>query len=351
MIEEQRTNVSLYSEQFENAYWQVKSNLSVAVNTVVSPDGSLDGDKLVESTANGQHWIGVPTTDTITSGVAYTLSVYAKQAERGYIYIQGDAGSGRLGGGASFNLTDGTVFSVAAGSTATITSVGNGWYRCAVTSTASSTGTAYPYFGLRQNSAPATAVYTGDGWSGLYIWGAQFETGSFATSYIATVASQVTRAADSASMTGANFSSWYNQAEGSVYAELNYSGSSGLAFEFYQTTSVSNRWYTLANNGSNRAQFVMRPLGSVQAELIDSGVNNPPNTMTKIAGAYKVNDFAFSQNGRSPITDTSGYVTNDLNQLVFGNTSAGNVPLNGRIKKLAYYPLRISNINLQALTS
>ena len=351
LVEQQSTNLLQRSDDFSNAYWDVKSNSSITANTIVSPDGTLNADKLVENTANGQHWVGSAGSGaTITSGVTYTLSLYAKQAERGYLALQGDAGGGRLGVPTVFNLTDGTVFSVGAGTTAAISSVGNGWYRCVVIATASSTGTAYPYFGLRQNSSPAAVSYTGDGWSGLFIWGAQLEALAFPTSYIPTVASQVTRAADSATMTGTNFSSFYNQAAGSLYVECNYFGGSGLAAEFGQTASASNRWYTLGNNGSNRAQFVMRPLGSVQADINDSGVSIPPNTMTKISVAYAVNDFAISQNGRSPITDTSGYVTNDLNQLIIGNTSAGNASLNGIIRKIAYYPIRLSNTNLQALT-
>ena len=361
LIEEQRTNVLLYSEQFENAYWQVKSNLSVTTNTVVSPDGILDGDKLVESTASGQHWIGVGTTDTITSGVAYTLSLYAKQAERGYVHLQGDTGSGRLGSGVTFNLTDGTVFSVPVGSTATITSVGNGWYRCAVTSTASSTGTAYPYFGLRQNSAPATASYTGDGYSGLFIWGAQFETGAFATSYIPTVASQVTRAADSASMTGANFTSWFNAAQGTIYSEslyyytgdANESDAAGLGSPVAFGDALQNQFepLTLLNTSTRVRRSSAYYRTALQAlSLFESTDNNyPGNTQMKSAVAMAVNDYASSVNGATVLTSAVPFSVVGTRLVIGGRFDQ--LSFNGTIKKIAYYPLRLSNTNLQALTS
>ena len=140
-------------------------------------------------------------------------------------------------GGARFNLNTGTVEGVANYSSASIQSVGNGWYRCIAIGTASAvTGV---YFNI-SNTATQLA-YSGDGTSGIYLWGAQLEAGSFATSYIPTVASQVTRAADVAVMTGTNFSSWYNQTEGTVYTEYDSAGGVTPCAVSIDDTTSNNR--------------------------------------------------------------------------------------------------------------
>ena len=104
-----------------------------------------------------------------------------------------------------------------------IVDVGNGWYRCIITFTTVSTSGAVinPVIYLIDNAnATRAAGMTGDGYSGIFIWGAQLEQGSFPTSYIKTSGASATRSADNASITGENFSSWYRQDEGSLYSEL-----------------------------------------------------------------------------------------------------------------------------------
>ena len=350
LVEEQRTNLTLYSEQFDNAAWGVKSNSSITANTIISPDGTLSADKLVENTASGQHWVGGNTGATITSGVAYTLSVYAKQAERGYFQMYGDAGGGRLTVGAVFNLTNGTVYSTASGAIASITSVDNGWYRCSVTATASSTGSSYLYIGLRQNSAPATDSYTGDGYSGIYLWGAQLEAGSFPTSYLKTEASQVTRSADSANMTGANFSDWYRQDEGTVYVE---SKSNGLLSVGPISAEISNGTiYELLVTGqfiSGAVRSLIVTSAGVNYVLLQTAVN--PIGYIKSSGAYKFNDFSGTVNGGTVSTDANGILPN-VNQLNIGSNGRNTAQmLNGHVRKLSYYPQALTQTQLQAITS
>ena len=112
----------------------------------------------------------------------------------------------------TFNLSTGT----ASGTGASIVSVGNGWYLCIGTVTVNTTGSTGINFSINNGS---TNSYTGDGYSGIYLWGAQLEAGAFPTSYIPTTSASVTRNADVASMTGTNFSSWYRQDAGCFYAE------------------------------------------------------------------------------------------------------------------------------------
>jgi hypothetical protein len=207
--ENQATNLLTYSEQFDNAAW-LKSNATITSNTVIAPDGTLTGDKLVENTANAAHFI-YSGSQAFVSGTSYTLSVYAKKGERQYLVLQLPSAAFSSASNATFDL-DSATFNLGAGSpTASITDVGNGVYRCSITKTATSSASSNGAFIYVTNSASATInAYTGDGTSGIYIWGAQNEANSYPTSYIKTVASQVTRAADTATLTNTDA---YNTAE------------------------------------------------------------------------------------------------------------------------------------------
>lgn len=171
---------------------------------------------------------------------------------------------------------------------------------------------------------------------------------AFASSYIKTEASQVTRAADAASMTGTNFSIWYNQAEGTLYAE----GKSVNAI-----TGTTARRYAEINDGTGNNIISVEFRNTTQSRfnvtnsaLITSG--GTIDQFSKIAGAYAVDNFAFCANGTLGTSDTSGTVP-VVTQLSIGNRAdlSNAATINGTLKKIAYYPIRVSNTNLQALTS
>ena len=334
LVEEQRTNLFLQSETFGSS-WS-KTRCSITANTVVAPDGTLTGDKLVEdTTAINSHVAGQ--VGGIT-GVVSALSVYAKAAERQFITI--------LHGGISiFDLSNGVVSFVGAGNTPSITDVGDGWYRCTVVGTAPSTS----YIGTALTGT--SYLYTGDGYSGVYIWGAQLEAGAFPTSYIKTVASQVTRAADSASMTGTNFSDWYRADEGTLYAEAAISANpvDGRVLVEVGDGTSSNRMNISRGGSSNQTNAILIALGTTQA-AITTLPSFILNVNSKATLAYKTNDFASSSNNNTVGTDTSGIIP-VVNKLEIGATNTGIARWNGTIKKLAYYPQRLTNTQLQALTS
>ena len=173
---EARRNLLTYSEQFDNAAWG-KVRATVSANGAAAPDGTMTADKLVEdATASNSHLIASASV-SFTSGTTYTFTVYAKAGERSQLGINGPAGTG-LDNPAVFNLSNGTV--VSAGSfTASLQALANGWYRCIATATASGTGSG-PVI-LRLALAGST-TYTGDGASGVYIWGAQLQTAADQTS-------------------------------------------------------------------------------------------------------------------------------------------------------------------------
>jgi hypothetical protein len=204
LVEEQRTNLFTYSEDFGDASW-INNDPSFATkisNTVIAPDGTLTADKIQEAT--GTVYPFIYKNASVSSGVTYTQSYYVKSAGRQWVYVLTFYVGGSYASGAYFDIVNGVVGNVTAGQTASITPVGNGWFKISVTGVTASVSPAYAGCNPTSdnNVNPILTGYTGDGYSGVYIWGAQLEAGAFPTSYIPTVASQVTRSADSASMTG-----------------------------------------------------------------------------------------------------------------------------------------------------
>ena len=185
------TNLLTYSEQCDNTIW-VKSRTTVSVNTADTRDpyGTNLADKVIEdTTASATH--AIQNGYTFTSGVVYTASIFLKAGERDIVSISG-GNTTTFAANCQFNLTTGVVVSQTLGS-ASIKSVGNGWYRCSITGTAGATGSTGVVVFLTQNGA---TTYTGDGVSGIYVFGAQLEALPFATSYIPTTSATVTRSAD-----------------------------------------------------------------------------------------------------------------------------------------------------------
>ena len=332
LIEQQSTNLLLYSEQFDNAYW-LKQDVTILANQAIAPDGTLTGDKLIVDATTVTHQLYK--LSVVTSSVCAT-SIYAKAAGVNTFQILDGAGGAN---GATFNLSSGTVTSVGTGS-GVMQSVGNGWYRC--TSIATTTG-------FRLYCPSSSAAETGNGFDGIFIWGAQLEALAFPTSYIPTVASQVTRAADSASITGANFASFYNQAQGTVYCEAALNGNSAASnhrlvwisnnttqnFISFDETSTTNYRFVVQASNASQANFNLTVASTAQSN--------------KLIGAYKVNDFAASANAGAVGTDTSGDIPL-VDRLDLGSGVSVN-HINGTIKKFSYYPIALTSTNLQALTS
>lgn len=175
-------NPSMFSfaSQFDDAYW-TKVRSSISVNATSAPDGTTDADKLIEdATATNTH--SVSRSITFVAGRTYELSIYAKASTRSVIALQVPS-TAFIAGMAStnwFNLSAGTVSKTSGPGTPTITAVGNGWYLCKVVFTPTISVAVSVVFYL-DNSPTGTAVYSGDGVSGLFIWKAELYRGLYLT--------------------------------------------------------------------------------------------------------------------------------------------------------------------------
>jgi hypothetical protein len=355
LIEEQRTNLFTYSEDFGDASW-INNDPSFATkisNTVIAPDGTLTADKIQEAT--GTVYPFIYKNASVSSGVTYTQSYYVKSAGRQWVYVLTFYVGGNYASGAYFDIVNGVVGNVTAGQTASITPVGNGWFKISVTGVTASVSPAYAGCNPTSdnNVNPILTGYTGDGYSGIYIWGAQLEAGAFSTSYIKTEASQVTRSADSASMTGTNFSEWYRADEGTLYGEYVSGESQGTqAVAYIGDNTVNNRIvvYDDGTVGVGSDGYIIVASSGVTQALINLGTSSR-NQKHKIIGAYKTNDFAGSFDGGSSSVDTLGIVPLGLDRLILADAGGVASSLNGHLRKFAYYPARLTNEQLVALTS
>lgn len=346
-IEEQRTNLFIRSEEFDNAAW-TKNNSTITVNTIVSPDGTLDADKLNETATTASFsCVAAP---TMALNTTYTLSLYMKAAERNFGVL--NIYTGATSCWTTYNLSTGVISTLGAGATGTITPVGNGWYRCTLTISTASSGT--PNIGIWPAISNNVLTYTGTAGYGIYIWGAQLEAGAFPTSYIPTVASQVTRAADSAVMTGANFSSWYRQGEGTLYGEQvlgNIVQTNQPVVSIFSSVASGYLLVGQAVGGGSAtgsALFVVNNGSSVAYIASASGIASIGSSL-KSAAAYKVNDFAFTANAGSIGTSFLGLVPT-VDRLQIGALQ-GIGTSNGTIRKITYYPQRLSNAELVEMTA
>ena len=180
LIEKVRTNIALYSEQFENAAWTA-NQATVSANATTSPIGTTTADKVIPTAVLSFH--NVTNSPILSDGVSYSLSVFAKAD--GYNFVAVGNGFGIRQ--SLFNLASGVVTSVTSDTTASIVSVGNGWFRCSIAFVATN-----PTNQLQITVDDGSgAQFVGDGTSGVFLWGAQAETGDIATDYIPTTTAAV----------------------------------------------------------------------------------------------------------------------------------------------------------------
>ena len=339
LVEESRTNLMLRSEEFDNAIW-AKDFTTATADADTAPNGTTTADKVAEDSSNNFHAISQYVSG-FASGAIATLSIYAKAAGRTRFRIQTDASGGT--GTADFDLSAGTATAgTGVFSNGSIINVGNGWYRCSVRCTTSGAGA----IGLKVILAQTTfgVAYTGDGTSGIYLWGAQLEAGATTSSYIPTTTAAATRSADVASITGTAFSGWYNQTEGTLFAEFRPQSTATFGIAGFDDGTNDNRW-RLGRASSGEAQQIVQVLGVNQVTSIISSLTL--NGLAFAAATVRLNNCSITANGLIPLDDTSCTVPT-VNKMTIGSaqalTTAGST-----IRRLTYWPQALPS-RLQAIT-
>jgi len=304
LIELAATNILLHSSDLTQTAW-VKVNATVAM-TATGPDGVANS----------------ATTVTATAGNATVLqAVIATSLRVSSCYIKRRTGAGTI------QITqDG-------GTTWTAVTVTSGWTRVATLDQV----LLNPTVGLR-------IVTSGDAVDVAFFQSEQTNSGE-PTSVIPTGASQVTRTADVALVTGANFSSWYNATEGSMLAVFSCSALFGLNAVYAVSNGTTAQRWTVNTSNPNIAHIVQAV--SLQATINIGGYAT--NTIFKSAFGVKLNSVQAAVNGVLGTQDTTANMPT-VDRLNIGSDVTGANQLNGHIRSLTYYPTRLTNAELQALT-
>ena len=328
LVEPSGTNLVLQSENFTTTWLTLSA--TVSGNVAVAPDGALTAD-LITTSATGNN---IRQSPTVVSGTTYTFSCYIKNGDSNNVSLVMTTAAFPASV-VNFNLVSGTASGTTGAPTFRIDNVGNDWYRCSMSVTATSSAAG----ACRIQSASANAVST------FYVWGAQLETGSVATSYIPTTTASATRNADVISVSGA-VSGCIGQTEGTIYAEVDISAFvTGKRLVELSNGSAANRM-VISVQGS-LIQFLVQNASSTQA-TIDSATLSTGRF--KVAAAYASNDFVFYVNGVKAGEDFIGTVPT-LNQINIGGTWNSILQFNDHIRAAALYTTRLTNAQLQALTT
>ena len=349
LVEEQRTNLLQRSEEFDNAIW-TKSACSATANSINAPDGAATADFVVENSASAIHRVTLPSI-SFTASTVYTVSIFAKSTNRN-LYINANTA---IAARASFNLATGAINVIGAGSAA-ITAYANGWYRCSVTGTAPSTQTTGGFFQLNTNALAADETYTGDGTSGIYIWGAQLEAGAFPTSYIKNVdtAAGVTRNADVCSITNANLLPWFTSFdEHTFYAELKGESPKtlgGIIMEGLVSGTIGGVSLTINSTATRFRSQQRHGVARFDSGNTLGGTLN--NTVNRVALRASALGSQSAENGLLPPLGTVAQADwNTGASIAIGKRSNGSsLFLNGCIARIAYWPQSLANSTLQTLT-
>ncbi len=344
LLEKQSTNLVTYSEQFDNADW-TKLQTSISANSVTSPDGTTNADTLTADGSSNEHQLRSTGIFTITSGQAYTTSIFAKAGTNNFVQLIGSGAIFSATTYANFNIATGVIGDVGAGTTAKIDNLGNGWYRCSMIATAISTTSTNTFLFNIVTSNTAIRGESNTLSTSVYVWGAQVEASSYPTSYIPTTSASATRVADTCFKTG--ITSLIGQTEGVMFVDWNFTGN----------YDVSGILAIQLITGSSFAYIYIQSSGSLIFELWDNGFQQSIMTSTigaigrkKMAFAYKQNDFAAYMNGTQLATDTSGTV-GAMGSLYVGGGNTSNYAINGGMNQAILFPTRLTNAELASITS
>ena len=349
LIEEQSTNRCLYSEDLTATGWNTGTT-SVTANAIAAPDGTTTADLLTPTaginsnrfravTFSGNGEKGLSVYLKAGSSARTTVLLYDSTAAVGrhYINVTWTAGVPT----AATMLGSGSVFSPE--------SAGNGWYRIRFSATGVVAANSH-IFGVSPDSLAGTGT--------VYLWGLQAEDLNVPTSYIPTAASTVTRSADTCVMTGTAFSAWYRADEGTLVAKARPMAGVTIGVSPVVAALVGGDVNELievsrssAPGARNQAEVLIITAGSVQTSMFSFSAGTfVQGQLGRVAFGYRANDCRGAGNGVLSASDTSVTLPT-ITQLSIGARTAGAARWwNGPVAFVAYYPIRLTDAQLQTVT-
>ena len=382
LIEESRVNYLGNSEMLANWGFGVGSDTFTASSgsqLSTNPDGSSPAYHYSPSSTAGYHRFNRPIT-VPTLDAEYVVSLFVKRVTAGSVsnmnrYIElevtgnfngNSAGTGQSGvnGGSAvtFDMQDLVIESQTNNSNGyvgdpKIQKYGNGWYRLSYVFNPGigSNSTGQVWWGHCNSIVGDGGSETGNGNPSFYFWGASVEKGSFITSHIPTLGNSSTlRAADFGYLTGDNFSSWFNQIEGSldVGYRLGYDNV-GMRVCQISNQNANNVIDLVVGSGGGQGGYWFINTGGV-AQFSSSSVTNSSQTDRnfRVVLAYKENDCAAQSNKitAGPTTDTNVTLVTDYDRLLFYQLANSGDQIQGHLKFIRYYPKRLTDAQVTLLS-
>jgi len=345
LLEPQRTNVLPQSNYFAAADW-IKINGSIATNQATSPEGIGNASTFTEDTSSGFHVMY----DNIVAAfsTAHTLSAFVKPNGRNIMYLRMENASTGSGLGITyFNISTGQILTDSSTSSS-IEAYANGWYRVSITATTPAANSTLFAIGLAD--ADNSRSYTGDGTSGIYLYGAQAEpSATYPTSLIPTNGTSVTRVGDIALKT--SISSLIGQTEGTLFFDWIMNHESPNSSEDLYTLTMSdgtgNKIIGINNYNQTLAVFIKDTTTQFFDNSYTSGTDG---ARIKLALAYANNDVALYINGTQIATDSSATIPT-LSQVRLNTFWNGNLPDSTSVNQLLLFKTRLTNADLATLTA
>lgn len=343
LLEPQRVNLVTQSEYFDGTHWSKQNAILVNTNSHTSPEGIQNATELDGfDSSNFQSISQYITTDA----GAYTLSVFLKKTTGALTHYPAVV-MGSVYKYVIINSTTGT-YAEATGTNdndyVKIQNWNDDWWRVIVTNTISAGSQRFAiYPSLSANGTTLSLSATGTN----VFYGAQFEAGSYPTSYIPNHSGgSVTRTAESFSATG--FADYLGDSEGTIFIEGEMSQKNG----YISLIEGTNSGVSIGVNGGGQFFYIIRDSGSTQGEIAVSNIFTT-NTNFKIAGKYKTNDFELFKDGASIGTDTTGNTFGDGDLITINSNSVfpADQPFYGRIKQILVFPTALSDDDCITLTT
>ena len=346
LIEEQRINYIPYSD-FSGG-WTVANGGRKVANYAMAPDGTKTANSISKTDGNVGGYVRTSSSISVTNGEPLIFSVFAKAGSFNFVEIGTDA-FGNGGAGGTFDLSNGTVYS----GNGTIENIGGGWHRCILRGDATST-TVTPFLRAKEFGNSNGESH---GYHNILAWGAQLETGSnakFVTSYIPTAGSATTRTPEYAGLQiqpeSSNSGFFFNPNKGTFYTEqyFPWDGSNDTTTRYPVSLRNISVLVLYKNSNSNaintfdNSTALSRTVTSPGLAKLAMGYEQGGDKNLSYNGSTTSNTF----NGGAWLDNYSEWYAYSANDFMFGNDNNNHA----WIKKIAYYPEKMTNSQLSALT-
>lgn len=346
----ERSSTNLIPNSNDASLWSL-NELTTSGGAITGPDGQVSGNKLIPSAVNTNHYIQMQSADAISvsEGEIVTGSCFAKAGEYGYLNITfGPTGLWGVQPRVRVNLNTGEIVQVSTGHSARVIPYPDGWYRVTLTATCTVAGSNARAAVWVGNPDGSVNSWAGDGVSGLYFFGGQWERRHFATSYIDTGATPVTRANDQASYTLPEAVT-----EGTIYFE-------GRSLDPAPSSVTFGRFLSISDGTANNAVYIEKTTdGLTRLQVVVGGVsydsstvNIPINTLFRAALSFKGGELYGAINGEPLTFSLMPTSINSMDTFRIGSYANGTNVNNGMISKdNAYYYRALDQDQINRITA